>query len=39
VREATIRDAAGQVAVRIIERQIVRQRPPSGSAPQSPAGS
>ena len=33
VREATIRDATGQVAARIVERQIVRQRPAIRSTP------
>jgi acyl dehydratase len=33
VREATIRDVTGQVAARIVERQIVRQRPSVRSTP------
>jgi hydroxyacyl-ACP dehydratase HTD2-like protein with hotdog domain len=31
VREAVIRDASGAIAARIVERQIVRQRPSSGA--------
>ena len=33
VREATICDPTGQLAARIVERQIVRQRPSVGSTP------
>jgi len=33
VREATIRDVTGQVAARIVERQIIRQRPGIRSTP------